>query len=163
MKFSLRVAALIPWLFLFQAGAQAAPSDSPETLIEFDSKAQQVLFKELTQELRCPKCQNQNIADSNAVVAVDMRNKTLELLKEGKDKDAVLSYMKTRYGDFVHYQPPVNRRTALLWALPALLLSGLLLAMVWRRRRVTESVDSEPSVQAEQQLDALIEKYRRKS
>ncbi len=101
-------------LFLISA-AQAT-----QVLIEFKSPEQQALFKELTHELRCPKCQNQNIADSNAVVAVDMRNKTLELVQQGQDKAQVLEYMKSRYGDFVHYQPPLNKFTLILWLLPAL-------------------------------------------
>ncbi|MBU1619036.1 MAG: cytochrome c-type biogenesis protein CcmH [Gammaproteobacteria bacterium] len=149
---------------LFAATAQAS-----QALIEFQSPEQQALFKELTQELRCPKCQNQNIADSNAVVAVDMRNKTLELVQQGQDKEQVLDYMKSRYGDFVHYQPPLNKFTLILWLLPALMAFGLVLVLLLRRRAersgaVTESAEQAvPQPQLEQQLDQLIEQYRRKS
>lgn len=151
-------------LLLFTATAQAS-----QALIEFQSPQQQALFKELTQELRCPKCQNQNIADSNAVVAVDMRNKTLELVQQGQDKEQVLDYMKSRYGDFVHYQPPLNKFTLILWLLPALMAFGLVLVLLLRRRAersgaVTESAEQAPQPpQLEQQLDQLIEQYRRKS
>jgi cytochrome c-type biogenesis protein CcmH len=151
-------------LLLFTATAQAS-----QALIEFQSPQQQALFKELTQELRCPKCQNQNIADSNAVVAVDMRNKTLELVQQGQDKDQVLDYMKSRYGDFVHYQPPLNKFTLILWLLPALMAFGLVLVLLLRRRAersyvVTESAEQAPQQpQLEEQLDQLIEQYRRKS
>ncbi|WP_233077912.1 cytochrome c-type biogenesis protein [Rheinheimera soli] len=151
-------------LLLFTATAQAS-----QALIEFQSPEQQALFKELTQELRCPKCQNQNIADSNAVVAVDMRNKTLELVQQGQDKEQVLEYMKSRYGDFVHYQPPLNKFTLILWLLPALMAFGLVLVLLLRRKAERNAVAMEsgdkaqPQQQLEQQLDQLIEQYRRKS
>ncbi len=149
-------------LLLMAGLAQAA-----QVLLEFESPEQQALFKELTQELRCPKCQNQNIADSNAVVAVDMRNKTLELVQQGQNKQQVLEYMKSRYGDFVHYQPPLNKFTLILWLLPALMLLGLIVLLVLRRKAAL-TAGSEASSQAsepqlEQQLDQLIEQYRRKS
>lgn len=152
-------------LFLISA-AQAT-----QVLIEFKSPEQQALFKELTHELRCPKCQNQNIADSNAVVAVDMRNKTLELVQQGQDKAQVLEYMKSRYGDFVHYQPPLNKFTLILWLLPALMVVGLMVLLLVRRKAQGKAVVSEAADQAqmqsdpelEQQLDQLIEQYRRKS
>lgn len=149
-------------LLLLTAAAQAT-----QVLIEFKSPEQQALFKELTHELRCPKCQNQNIADSNAVVAVDMRNKTLELVQQGQTKEQVLDYMKSRYGDFVHYQPPLNKFTLILWLLPALMVLGLILLLLARRRADRDELVAEPGTesqgQLEQQLDHLIEQYRRKS
>jgi cytochrome c-type biogenesis protein CcmH len=151
-------------LLLLTGAAQAT-----QTLIEFKSPEQQALFKELTQELRCPKCQNQNIADSNAVVAVDMRAKTLELVQQGQDKEQVLDYMKSRYGDFVHYQPPLNKFTLILWLLPALMVFGLVVLPLVRRRADRNTVvpaaieQAQPEQQLEQQLDRLIEQYRRKS
>jgi cytochrome c-type biogenesis protein CcmH len=153
-------------LLLFTAAAQAS-----QALTEFKSPEQQALFKELTHELRCPKCQNQNIADSNAVVAVDMRAKTLELVQQGQNKEQVLDYMKSRYGDFVHYQPPLNKFTLILWLLPALMVCGLIVLLLLRRKAdrsvvATDPGDktqSQPEQQLEQQLDQLIEQYRRKS
>ena len=151
-------------LLLFTAAAHAT-----QALIEFKSPEQQALFKELTHELRCPKCQNQNIADSSAVVAVDMRNKTLELVQQGQTKQQVLDYMKSRYGDFVHYQPPLNKFTFILWLLPALMVVGLVLLLLARRKAERKVPASEPvdtaqaEPQLEQQLDQLIEQYRRKS
>jgi cytochrome c-type biogenesis protein CcmH len=149
-------------LLLLTGAAQAT-----QVLIEFKSPEQQALFKELTHELRCPKCQNQNIADSNAVVAVDMRNKTLELVQQGQTKEQVLDYMKSRYGDFVHYQPPLNKFTLILWLLPALMVLGLILLLLARRRADRDELVAEPGTesqgQLEQQLDHLIEQYRRKS
>lgn len=146
-------------------------AQATQALIEFKSPEQQALFKELTHELRCPKCQNQNIADSHAVVAVDMRAKTLELVQQGQTKEQVLDYMKSRYGDFVHYQPPLNKFTLILWLLPALMVFGLMLLLLLRRKaeRKALAVDSsdkaqgQPEQKLERQLDQLIEQYRRKS
>ncbi|MBY0420395.1 MAG: cytochrome c-type biogenesis protein CcmH [Pararheinheimera sp.] len=139
-----------------------------QALTEFKSPDQQALFKELTHELRCPKCQNQNIADSNAVVAVDMRAKTLELVQQGQNKEQVLDYMKSRYGDFVHYQPPLNKFTLILWLLPALMVIGLIVLLLVRRKAersgmVTGTTQETEPQPLEQQLDQLIEQYRRKS
>jgi len=153
------------WLLLLPLLALAQESPNPpEQLLQFDSAEQQQNFKELTHELRCPKCQNQNIADSHAVVAVDMRNKTLELLKQGQSKEQVLQYMISRYGDFVHYQPPVNSHTLVLWLVPALMLVALLMVLWWRRRQPQPvQNNSATTSELEQGMDQLIEQYRRKS
>ena len=111
----------------------AAAVAAPQELQQFDSEQQRQLYLKLTAELRCPQCQNQNIADSNAVVAVDMREKTYELVQQGLNRNDVLDYMIDRYGDFVHYQPPVNRVTIWLWLAPVLLLIGLFLLQLKRR------------------------------
>jgi cytochrome c-type biogenesis protein CcmH len=89
-----------------------------EDQIIFTSEQQKLIYQEVTAELRCPKCQNQNIADSNAVVAKDMRVKVKELLDQGQDKQQVIQYMVNRYGQFAHYQPPLNVATSLLWLMP---------------------------------------------
>ena len=89
---------------------------------QFDNNEQAVRFEELTKELRCPKCQNQNIADSDAVVDKVLRDKVLVLVKEGKTKDEVIDYMIDRYGYFVHYDPPVTPATLVLWVLPVLIV-----------------------------------------
>ena len=111
------------WMLLT---ALALPATATEDLVQFESAEQQQLYRQLTAELRCPKCQNQNIADSNAVVAVDMRQKTYQLVQQGQNKQQVLDYMKQRYGDFVHYQPPFQLSTVLLWLLPVMALSSSL-------------------------------------
>ena len=87
-------------------------------------------------ELRCLVCQNQTIADSNAGLAVDLRNQVREMLRQGQDRQQIVAYMTDRYGDFVLYRPPLKESTALLWFGPAaLLLGGLaVLVLVLRRR-----------------------------
>lgn len=76
----------------------------------------------LSNELRCLVCQNQTIADSNAELAVDLRNQVRKQLSEGKSDREILDYMVQRYGEFVLYRPPFNYKTILLWAGPFLLL-----------------------------------------
>jgi cytochrome c-type biogenesis protein CcmH len=91
----------------------------------------------LSEELRCLVCQNQNIADSHAELAIDLKNQVREKLREGMSEPQVLDYMVQRYGDFVLYRPPVRAATWLLWFGPILLLSGgiLMLWLMLRRRR----------------------------
>lgn len=87
-------------------------------------------------ELRCLVCQNQTIADSNADLAVDLRNQVREMLRKGQSEREIIDYMTARYGDFVLYRPPVKTSTALLWFGPALLMLGGLVTLwlVLRRR-----------------------------
>ena len=89
---------------------------------EFSSADLELRYHQLSQELRCPKCQNQNIADSNAPIARDLRVVLYEQLEQGATDDEILAYMVARYGEFVRYRPGVDRNTVLLWAAPGLLL-----------------------------------------
>lgn len=129
-----------------------------QEILQFENETQRQLYQQLTAELRCPQCQNQNIADSNAVVSEDMRQKTYELILEGKSRQEVLDYMINRYGYFVHYQPPVNRYTLLLWLAPLLMV--LLLSVVLLKKRRQQS--DEPEVPLSSELDSIIEAYRSK-
>ncbi|MBN8506823.1 MAG: cytochrome c-type biogenesis protein CcmH [Burkholderiales bacterium] len=89
----------------------------------------------LSSQLRCLVCQNQTIADSQAPLAVDLKNQVREQLQAGRSDAEILRYMTDRYGDFVLYKPPVQTNTALLWAGPALLMGGALLGLGWVLRR----------------------------
>lgn len=111
-----------------------------EDKFSFDTPAQRESFLKLTAELRCPMCQNQNIADSDAMIAHDMRRKVYALLKQGKTEQEVIDFMKSRYGDFVHYQPPVTAATLWLWAAPVLFILIALIVVV-RRKSVTPPED----------------------
>ncbi len=103
---------------------------------QFSDPQQEDLYHELTQELRCLVCQNQNIADSNAELAKDLRRKTYELVVKGQDKDQIVNYMVKRYGDFVRYKPPFNASTIILWLGPGiiLVLGVVMLIRIIRRR-----------------------------
>ena len=123
-------------LFVLSAYSVIAAEDK----FSFDTPAQRESFLKLTAELRCPMCQNQNIADSDAMIAHDMRRKVYALLKQGKTEQEVIDFMKSRYGDFVHYQPPVTAATLWLWAGPVLFILIALIVVV-RRKSVTPPED----------------------
>ncbi|TNH02022.1 cytochrome c-type biogenesis protein CcmH [Testudinibacter sp. TR-2022] len=108
---------IVLFVFLFSLPIFAA-IDS----YEFSSPQQEQTYQQLTQQLRCPQCQNNNIADSNATISTDMRAKVYELLQQGKSKQEVVDYMVQRYGNFVTYDPPLAPSTLLLWLIPAALL-----------------------------------------
>ncbi len=132
----------------------ALPGHALTDIISFKNPEQEQLYRELTAELRCPKCQNQNIADSNAVVAVDMRHKTLQLVEQGMDKSQVIDYMKTRYGDFVHYQPPFRFSTMWLWLLPMMLILMLALLML-KKQRQQPTVENTDDADLQAMIDAV--------
>lgn len=135
---SLKAIALnvLALLFVLSAFSVSAVEDK----FSFDTPAQRESFLKLTAELRCPMCQNQNIADSDAMIAHDMRRKVYALLKQGKTEQEVIDFMKSRYGDFVHYQPPVTAATLWLWAGPVLFIFIALIVVV-RRKSVTPPED----------------------
>ncbi len=102
----------------------------------FDTPEQEARYKSLIEELRCLVCQNQNIADSNAELALDLRQQTYEMIVAGDSDEQIYTYMVERYGDFVLYQPPVRGSTLLLWFGPfVILVIGIaILVMVIRQR-----------------------------
>lgn len=94
----------------------------------------------LSEELRCLVCQNQNLADSHADLAIDLKNQVREMVKAGRSDREILDYMVHRYGDFVLYRPPLKATTWLLWAGPFVLFAaGLGLLFVKLRRRSQEA------------------------
>lgn len=88
----------------------------------------------LAEELRCLVCQNQTIADSNAPLAVDLRDQVREKMKQGASDSEIIDYMVQRYGDFVRYRPPVKPATLLLWFGPIVLLLAGFFILVRRLR-----------------------------
>lgn len=109
---------------------------------QFDNAQQEADYRSLIQELRCPQCQNNNIADSNATISADMREKTLELLKQGKTKQEVVNYMIERYGNFVTYDPPLTPATVLLWLTPLFLILIGFVLLAKRKKQHRQAVSS---------------------
>lgn len=104
---------------------------------EFQSAADEDRFHQLTAELRCPKCQNQNIADSDSPIAKDLRREVYRMVDSGAADTEVIDFMVTRYGDFVLYRPKVNSQTWFLWYGPYLLLglgALVILLIVYMRK-----------------------------
>jgi cytochrome c-type biogenesis protein CcmH len=116
-------------------------------------------LKDLAEELRCLVCQNQTIADSNAPLALDLRNQIRTQIGQGRSDDQIRAYMVERYGDFVLYKPPFKASTALLWLAPVLLLlgGGTVFWIVVRRRRSRTSAPEELSPQRRGEIEALLD------
>ena len=122
--------------------AQRAPVQEP---LVFESMLQEDRFNQLTQELRCLVCQNQNLADSDAQLAHDLRAEVHEMLVAGNSDDEIKQFMVERYGDFVLYRPPVQKNTYLLWLAPMalLLIGGVVLRSSVKKRSAL--LDSSPT------------------
>lgn len=123
---------LLGLLMLVISGSALATID----VMQFKDEAQEQQFRQLTEQLRCPKCQNNSIADSNSMIATDLRQKVYELMQEGKSQKEIVDYMVARYGNFVTYDPPLTPLTVLLWVMPvvAIGLGGWIIFARTRRR-----------------------------
>lgn len=117
---------LLAALWLCSQLAMAAPPAAQVEIYDFKDPVLEQRYQTLTEQLRCLVCQNQNIADSHAELAQDLRRKVYELLTKGDNDEQIVTYMTDRYGDFVLYRPPFKFKTLLLWLAPALaiLLGG---------------------------------------
>ncbi|MFK8012532.1 MAG: cytochrome c-type biogenesis protein CcmH [Marinicellaceae bacterium] len=107
---------LLLTLILFSASAFSID------IHEFDNENQRLDYQQLTEELRCLVCQNQNIADSDAELAKDLRKEVAKLVKQGQTTVQITDYMVQRYGEFVTYSPPMGFDTVVLWVVPMLVL-----------------------------------------
>ena len=125
----LMLALLAPASAFAQAGDAVAPP-------QFTDRAEARRFHALTEELRCVKCQNQSLADSNAQIARDLRREVLELMRQGRSDAEIKDFLVARYGEFVLYRPRVEASTWLLWLGPAVLLlaGGVVVARIVRTR-----------------------------
>lgn len=124
---------------------------------EFSNVSLEQRYKQLSAELRCPKCQNQNIADSNAPIAQDLRKLLYKQLEAGASDEDILDYMVSRYGEFVRYKPRFSGVTLMLWLMPVGLLLGALFiaAMVVRSSR-SAGKGEVISAEEQQRLAALL-------
>jgi len=104
---------------------------------QFDSPEQEARFRQLGYELRCPKCQNQAIGDSDAEISGDLRAEVYRMLKEGATDAEIKDFMVARYGRYVLYNPPLDKQTLILWFGPAglLVLGGILVVLRIRRSK----------------------------
>ncbi|MDC0662128.1 cytochrome c-type biogenesis protein [Marinobacter sp. SS21] len=140
------------WVLLLPLAASATSEVYP-----FDTAADQERFRTLISELRCPKCQNQNIADSNAPIAKDMRDEVYRMLRQGATNQQVTDALVGRFGEFVLYKPGFDERTALLWATPLIAVLGGVLVVIGivirgRRRDPSESSLSDAERRRAEQL-----------
>ena len=137
---------------------QAAPvlQAAPIETYTFESPEQEEIFYKLSDELRCLVCQNQNIAESNADLAKDLRREIFNMISEGQTEEEIVEFMVQRYGDYVLYRPPMKPLTWLLWFGPALVfLFGLYYAIKRFRSVSTDVPQSELSEQDIERIKRL--------
>lgn len=154
--------------FLYALGLSIALLGSAQASIdtyEFSTQAERERYRTLVEELRCPKCQNQNISDSDAPIAMDMRNEIFNKLERGESDEEIVNYLVERYGDFVRYKPPVNKSTFILWYAPAgLLVLGfaMVAVIVIRRRNAHKSQQAKHTLSGDEKtrLSDILEQYK---
>ena len=134
-----------------------------EEIVTFESPEQSQLYHSLLKEYRCLKCQNQNLSDSKAGLAGDLRREIRDQILAGKNKQDIDSYLIARYGDFVLYRPPLSAKTAVLWIAPfALLVIALLSVFVMIRRQRNRTGLQRKSVEESGEIDVeRLEKARK--
>lgn len=144
------VCACVLLLLSLPCAADEAPATAADPALE-----KRVV--QLSSELRCLVCQNQSLADSNADLAIDLKNQVRSQLQAGKTDAQIRDYMVARYGDFVLYDPPFKASTLVLWAGPfALLLLGLAGLLAYMRRRQRRLPAMELSAQDHARAEALL-------
>nr|WP_010132822.1 cytochrome c-type biogenesis protein [Microbulbifer agarilyticus] len=143
--------------------APLAPSYAAVEVERLSNAQLQARYAVLIEELRCPKCQNQNLAGSDSMVATDLRREVRRLLEEGYTDEEINQYMVARYGDFVLYRPPMQRNTMVLWIAPGVfaalgLLSLILIVARSRNGRGSRQEDegAELSAEESQRLAQLL-------
>jgi cytochrome c-type biogenesis protein CcmH len=135
-----RILTVGTFLLLILAGAGSVGAAEDVQTFSSDEKRQR--FHELVAELRCPKCQNQTLADSNSPIAQDLRGEIYRMLEDGKTDSEIVDFLVARYGEFVMYRPPVKSTTLILWLTP-LLLVVIGIGILWRVNR-RESMSAPP-------------------
>lgn len=122
------------WLFILFFWVASAKAEMVDTF-QFQNDADRVRAVALAKSLRCPQCQNQNLVESNATTAYQLRLEVYEMVNQGKSDMEIIQIMTERFGHFVNYNPPLNAQTWLLWGLPFFGLALLLGGVLWRSRR----------------------------
>jgi len=153
---NLLLKTLVSIVFLFVITLTNASANYVDTYT-FQDPVTEKRFNELNKELRCPKCQNQNLSGSNSPIAQDLRREVYELLDQGKADIEIMNYMVARYGEFVLYRPRVNSLTYILWFAPVvLILIGVLVIVFIVRRKPIARKEVELSLDQQDKLKALL-------
>ncbi|WP_245639995.1 cytochrome c-type biogenesis protein [Moraxella oblonga] len=132
-------------------------------LREFKTPEDETRYKALIEEFRCPKCQNQNLAGSDAPIAVDLKNQTYQMIQEGRSDTEIRNYMFKSYGDFISYKPPMRPSTWILWLFPYVVFAILVLGWIYitkKRRHVAHADDVRALSRAEEEkLNTILAKH----
>lgn len=144
-------------LFISTLFISTDANSSPVDTYEFQDEVTKVRFNALVKELRCPKCQNQNLADSNSPIAEDLRREVYDLLHQDKADIEIVDFMVARYGDFVLYRPRFSSLTYILWFGPAiLLLVGVVVVVMVIRKKPQKHAEETLSAEQQSKLDNLL-------
>ncbi len=147
------IVVIITTALLAVSSAQASPVET----FEFQDDVTKVRFQALSKELRCPKCQNQNLSDSNSTVASALRLDLYNLLIQGRSDAEIIDLMVGRYGEFVLYRPRVSSITYVLWFGPALLIFiGLIVVFLVLRRKPIVEEELALNLEQQEQLKKLL-------
>ena len=141
-------------IFLLATGSVIATSD----LVVFSDPSYTARYQTMITELRCPKCQNQNLADSNSPISQDLRAEVQRLLELGMTNSEIEQYLTARYSEFILYRPQVNNNTYLLWLAPiVILLIGMAIVFgLSRRPKAVPQVQRDTTQTEQQRLADLL-------
>ncbi len=145
-------------LFFFILSAQATIA-----VFKFDDPDKEARFKQFSEELRCLVCQNQSLADSNAELAMDLRNELYKMIQNDATDDEIVSFMVDRYGDFVLYKPPVKPTTWILWFGPFILTAIGLIILLRMIRNTGKQSNAKLSAEEQKRLDDLLKNEKEDS
>lgn len=146
--------------FLLLTLSAILPSHAQQAIdshAQFASEEQSALYRKLLREIRCPTCQNQDIAESNAPLAKQLRNLITQQIQSGKSADEITQYLIDRYGDFITYAPRVQKNTLVLWFSPALIM--LLALGFWLMQRKRSNTQAQLSLEQMAQLEQWLNQY----
>jgi len=138
----------------------AMPSQAVVETYDFSNETLHKRYQIMVQELRCPKCQNQNLADSNSPIAADLRRELYRMLEAGSTDENIKEFMVKRYGNFVLYKPPFDKHTVVLWLTPLLLLIFASVFVIAYRRRSQASKGYLPlSIAQKNKIEQLLNEH----
>lgn len=145
----------IALLSLLSLQSYAGPASQPREPIVFQDAQVESDYLELAEELRCLVCQNQNLIDSNAELADDLRREVAKMLKQGNNKEQVTKFMVDRYGDFVLYNPPFKAQTWLLWGGPFVLMFFAIFILLKKIKTANTEKNADSATLSEQEKEKL--------
>lgn len=141
------------WILLITLVLTVGSAVAAIDVHEFDNDVQRLRYQSFIDEMRCPKCQNQNLSGSDSPIAEDLRRELYAMIQDGRSDKEIVDFMVERYGDYILYRPRLTAATMLLWIGPAVLfIAGLtILIMIVRQRRRDALVKGVAELDAEEQ------------
>lgn len=149
------------WIIIFCLLLIANSAFAAVDVHEFKNDTQRLRYQSFIDEMRCPKCQNQNLSGSDSPIATDLRNELYSMIQDGRSDMEIVDFMVNRYGEYILYRPRLSPVTIILWLGPAiLLLLGIVVLILMVRRRRRDALEAGPQAlnQAERErLQKLLE------